>query len=334
MRKVTHGAARARFGFAAIALALLTTPACDDDSTGPFPSRNPAVDMEIFTIPANSPFLVLRDQSLRLLAVPTDAAGMWVDAPITWSSSNSNVATVSSDGVLTAVGNVNPSNVDTITVTATGGGQTVTQSVIIRRFPAVASVAVSNLTPFLAAGQTVQLTGTARDAAGVTIAGRDLQWASSAPAVASVSQTGLVTAHSSGTANITATAIEEGEPIVGTRVVTVPAVLTPGSIVAPNISEGSYGQYVIMVPAGTAQLVVQISGGTGDTDMYLYAPNTIPGAASNVDAGSGFTCRPWAFGSEETCTVNNPAPGAWGLRLLAYQGDGLVSGLSVTVTLN
>jgi hypothetical protein len=331
MRKFTHGATR--LGTAAVAAAVLMTAACDD-ATAPWPSRGPATEMAIYTIPAGQPYLLLRGQSLRLLGVATDASGTWVDQPVTWSSSNDAIATISSDGVLTAVGNVNVTEVDTITVTAQSAGRTAERRVIIRRFPAVASIVMSG-SVYIAPGQTVQLTATPRDAANVAIEGRSVTWTSSNTGIATVTQTGAVTRVGTGMVTITASAVEEGQTIQATWVMNAQAPqLTAGAFVPPTIADGTFAEYMIVVPAGTNLLRIAISGGTGDTDMYLYAPGSRPGAATSTDAGSGWHCRPWAIGSTETCTVSNPTAGTWGLRLLAYGGDGAVTGLNVVVTVD
>ncbi len=80
------------------------------------------------------------------------------------------------------------------------------------------TVAVSPSTAELTAvGATVQLTVEVRDQNGNALAGATVTWASSAPAVATVSSAGLVTAAGNGTATITATA----GPASGTATVTV-----------------------------------------------------------------------------------------------------------------
>src|SRR5256886_15097719 len=59
--------------------------------------------------------------------------------------------------------------------------------------PAVASVAVAPSTSSLTVGDTVRLAATVEDARGNVLSARVVTWASSNPAVATVSRTGLVT---------------------------------------------------------------------------------------------------------------------------------------------
>jgi hypothetical protein len=337
MPKVMLRAPVARLPLVMAAMSVLALAACDD-AVDPFPSRGPATGLEIHRIPASAPNVVLRGQTLRLLGVPVDTmTGAWVDVPVTWTSSNPAIATVEPNaqghGVVTAVGNVNPTNVDTITITATAGGLTTTQRVIIRQFPAVASVGITPVSPFYAPGQTIQLTATPRDAGGTPIPGHTPVWGTSNAQVATVSSTGLVTIVGEGTANITARVTEDEGPVTGSTPVSVAPTLTSGELRAVGaIPDGSWRDFTIVVPAGATSLVVQISGGSGgDVDLYVFSPGTTPGAAPGF---AGFACRPFLIGSTETCTIAAPAPGTWGIRAHAFPGDGNVAALNVRATVN
>lgn len=73
-------------------------------------------------------------------------------------------------------------------------------------FVPVTSIAVAPTTASIAVGATRQLTASALPAE----AGQNVTWSSSAPGVATVSSTGLVTAVAAGTATITATSVSDG----------------------------------------------------------------------------------------------------------------------------
>ncbi len=83
--------------------------------------------------------------------------------------------------------------------------------------PAVAEVVVTPDAATLVSGGTAVLSAAVRDAAGNTLAGRDVSWTTSNAAVATVSSNGLVTAVSQGSATITAAS--EGKS--GTAAITV-----------------------------------------------------------------------------------------------------------------
>src|SRR5256884_5809203 len=75
--------------------------------------------------------------------------------------------------------------------------------------PAVASVAVAPSTSSLTVGDTLRLVATVKDASGNVLTDRVVTWASSDPAVATVSGTGLVTALRAAAQQVTITATSE-----------------------------------------------------------------------------------------------------------------------------
>ncbi|HEY8311329.1 MAG TPA: Ig-like domain-containing protein [Gemmatimonadaceae bacterium] len=159
-------------------------------------------------------------QSASLTATATDASGNVLSGrSITWSSSNSAVATISAQGLVKAIG------AGTATVTAASEGKSAdAQIVVTSPTPVpVASVAVSPSSSTIAIGATATLSATVRDANGATLSGRTVTWSSSAPQIATVSGSGVVTAVASGNATITATS--EGRS--GSATITIPAPIPP-----------------------------------------------------------------------------------------------------------
>ena len=117
---------------------------------------------------------------------------------VAWSSSNSAVATVTDGGVVTGVA---PGSVS---ITATSEGRSGSASLTVVPAP-VTTVVVSAPSTTLVTARTLQAAVQLRDERGNTLAGRAVTWSSSAPTVATVNETGLVTGVSSGTVTITAT---------------------------------------------------------------------------------------------------------------------------------
>jgi uncharacterized protein YjdB len=137
-------------------------------------------------------------QTATLVATTKSANGtVLTGRTVTFSSDNVNVALVSSDGVVMAVA---PGEA---TITAMSEGQSATATVTVQ--PTVASVAVSPNEVSVRRNGTVQLSATAYDASNHVILGRTVTWTSSDNHLATVSDTGLVTARRSGTVTITAT---------------------------------------------------------------------------------------------------------------------------------
>ena len=113
-----------------------------------------------------------------------------------WGSSNSAVATVNSSGLVTAKAN----GTATITATTTDGGKKASCTVTVTT--PTSGVSISPTTSTIIKGQTRQLTATVAPS---SASNKSVSWSSSNDTVATVSSTGLVTAKSAGTADITVT---------------------------------------------------------------------------------------------------------------------------------
>ena len=156
---------------------------------------------------------------------------MLTGRPVTWSSSNTGIATVSATGLVSPTG-ANDSG--TVTITATSGGINGTATVTIAQDP-VATVTVAPPTSTISATQTQQLTATLKDAGGTVLTGRAVTWTTSDPTIATVSATGLVSptgANDSGIVTITATS----GGVNGTATVTVAPDPVASVTVAPPSS--------------------------------------------------------------------------------------------------
>ncbi len=130
--------------------------------------------------------------TLTATVLPADAT----DKTVTWSSSNSSVATVSG-GVVTAVGE------GTATITASAGGKTAQCTVTVnKKIIEVTEVSLSQTSLTLDEGESATLTATVLPADATD---KTVTWSSSNSSVATVSG-GVVTAVGEGTATITASA--------------------------------------------------------------------------------------------------------------------------------
>jgi uncharacterized protein YjdB len=150
-------------------------------------------------------------QRESLTSVMRDANGVVVtDRTVTWSSSNTAVATVAPDGWVTAVAP------GVATVTATSEGRSGSANINVVPMP-VGSVTVSPASSTVQTGETKTLSATVRDTSGAVVTDRVMTWSSSDETIATVSSAGVVTGVSAGTATITATS--EGKS--GSAAVTV-----------------------------------------------------------------------------------------------------------------
>lgn len=137
---------------------------------------------------------------------------------------------------------------------------------------AVATVSVTPATAQVVAGQTVPLTATPRDAAGVALSGRAASWSSGATAVASVDGSGVVTGVTAGTATITATV----GGVSGSAIVTVTPVPVATVTLAPvtvSIEAGASGSITATArdAAGSALTDRPVTWATSSTAVATVA---------------------------------------------------------------
>jgi hypothetical protein len=134
---------------------------------------------------------------------------------VSWTSADHGVATVSSQGLAAGA------SVGSTTITATSEGKQGAATLSVSAIP-TASVTVAPGSATIATGSTVQMTATARDAAGNVLPGRTPSWTSQDPGIASVDAAGLVTGEAAGNTSVTATI--EGKSASAAIEVTAPAV--------------------------------------------------------------------------------------------------------------
>ena len=162
--------------------------------------------------------------TVTLSAATLDASGKTLTGrAITWSTSSGAVATVTTSGVVTAIG------AGTATITATSEGQsgTATITVTAPTSPApppagakLTSLVVSPANAAMQTGQTLDFAATPLDQYGHAMSNVSVTWSSSAPKTASVRSlnptTARVTANKSGYVTITASAgsVHTDVPIV------------------------------------------------------------------------------------------------------------------------
>ena len=208
-------------------------------AVGPRPVASVSVTPATASLPVGA--------TLQLAAVPEDSAGgALTGRPVTWASSDIDVASVSTSGRVTA------GAAGSATVTATSEGKAGSATVTVTLVP-VAAVVVSPATAALPVGGTVQLTVSLSDANDNTLTGRPVAWSTSAPTVATVSRSGLVTGKAAGSATITATS--EGK--TGSAAVTVTLVPVASVVVSPA---------TLTLPVGSAaQLIVTLKDASGRT---------------------------------------------------------------------
>ena len=146
-----------------------------------------------------------------LVARVYDAAdNILPEAKVFWSTQDPTVVAINQLGVVTAVG------AGTGQLAASSGGLSRTIAVTVSQ-PPIALVRITPPAGNVVIGATLTLVGEALDGTGTVLPNRPLEWSSSAPAIATVNASGVVTGVSVGQSTISAT----GEGRTGTAIVTV-----------------------------------------------------------------------------------------------------------------
>lgn len=224
---------------------------------------------------------------------------------ITWSSSNTYIATVPSTGVVSATtGNTTSIRVGvtgtgngtaTITANASGYGVSGTSSVVVTT--RVQSVKLNTRNANLAIGQTYQAVATISPG---TATNQDVTWTSSSPTVATVDADGLITAVRNGTATIRVTTVDGGK----FATLTVP-VVTPvtGVAVSPTtltLNRGATSRLVTTITPPFASNV----GIRWSSSNTRVATVTTAGVVRGVAVGTAtITVRTNSGGLTSTCVV-------------------------------
>ena len=232
-------------------------------------------------------------QTTQLTASPLDGTGVPQPRDVVYSSSAPTIVSVSSTGLVTAVG------AGTATITATSESKT--GSVTITVTPPI-PVVVTPATSLVGAGGTRQLTVVLRDpVTGAILTGQTITYTSSDTAIAKVSSSGLVSVARGGSATITATSSGRSGTATVTSIVTnnTPVVIAGDS--ASSIS------YYVNVPAGATKLTVTLANSTSDdADIEVYNP-------SNTQV-----CTSGNTASNESCVITSPVVGLYRVRIIGY----------------
>ncbi len=188
-----------RFVFTACVMSWFALVSCGkDSSTKPPAPETPAVPARISITPASNIFTAL-GQTVQLSATVIDSNNRHIlDPPVSWSSSNPAVVTVSAQGVITAEKN------GTAKITASVGSISANADIQVSQV-AVRITIRSSATVLTALGQTLELDAVVHDFNNQIVEYAEVSWNSDDPDVVTVDGQGVITAVKNGIAEITAT---------------------------------------------------------------------------------------------------------------------------------
>jgi uncharacterized protein YjdB len=280
--------------------------------------------------------VTIRQEGAVALTATVIAGGVpAVGRTVTWSTSNAAVATVSSSGVVAGLTN------GTATITATSEGVSGTTQITVFGSPVIATVTITPVAPsttFYAVGQTGTFTTTSRAGSGTEIGGTTPVWSSSAETVATITQGGVITVVGAGKTTLSATVDNGiGVNVVGSlEIEAAPALVSGAAVAVPGFAAGAFQLYAFVIPAGTTSMTITTTGGTGDSDLYLFPPGVTPGTftAANFPPWPNTTAalRSGNSGNGELVTAATPAAGTYRVYVHAWVPAGAVAGLSLTAT--
>ena len=234
--------------------------------------------------------------------VYSTTGGILTNRAVTWSSDNPGIATVTSAGVVTGVAGGATSIRATVDNKSGVALVTVSQA-------AVATVQITPAALSVAVGTTGTLTATMRSAAGAVLTGRAVIWTSTATSVATVSQSGVVTGVTVGTAIIVAASEGKQQSITVT--------VTP----APQATFAS------IAPGGTHSCALDNAGKAfcwGSSQFGQVGNTAIAGIAlTPVQVTSALTFASIASGMYHSCALTAAGVAyCWGWNLKGQLGDG------------
>ena len=251
--------------------------------------------------------------TFQFMATALTSDGMTIsDVTYTWSSDDTEVATMDETGLVTAIA------AGTAMITASADGITsMPVAVVVQDIPPeVASIVVdmSSLMDMpalmLVVGETHQFMAVARTSDGTMIGGVKFEWSSDDTEVATVDMTGLVSAVGAGMADITAMIDEiTSEPIMVTVEEPPPVVnsitVSPGSA---TINRGSTRQFTATARTADNMVVpdVTFSWTSSNTSVATISSN---GLARGIGTGSTeITASSGDISGSATLTVREPPP--------------------------
>ena len=243
--------------------------------------------LSTITVSGGSPLAAGQSEQLAAQGSYTDTTTQVLTTQVSWQSSDTTVATVSSGGMLHSL------KAGTVTVTATMNSVSGTAGVTVSS-AVLTTINVGAPNPSLASGATEQLTATAvySDNTSQSVTSQ-VTWQSSDATVASVAVSGVLTALKTGNVTVTAT----WNSVSGTAGVSVTAPSLSSIVVTPVAFSIASGQSKQLSALGT------YSDGTSQ-DVTSQATWNSSTAAATVDA-SGLVTGSSAGTSTITATIGS-----------------------------
>ena len=288
---------------------LIAVAACSDSTatrevyTSSGPIALPAGPVATIQVTPSKAMLRIGTSS-RLTALAKDASGLVVsNVPVSWRSSDTTVATVSDSGMLRA------KSVGSTSVIASADNVSASASIAVSSVP-VASIAVSLGSSSIQVGSTTIASAVTKDSSGAVLSDRIIAWSSSAPSVATVNSSGVVTGVSAGSATIIATS----EGIVGNASISIttpppaPVASVTVTLNAPSLTPGQSTQATVVLKDAAGNTL------TGRTVTWTSSAPSVATVSSSglvqalVAGSTSITATSGGISGQATLTVTATPP--------------------------
>jgi hypothetical protein len=247
--------------------------------------------------------------TVQLQVTPVDAQGSYVFCapPLTVTSTDPSVATVSSTGLVTGIG------AGKVVIRASAGGKSDSATVTVVN-TTIASVSIQRAPASLLVGQTVGLAVLARDNEGNVITPQWTGWRTDDATIATVAPSGMLIAVGEGTATVTA----EAEGL--TNSVRIPITRDAPAVRFLQIASG-FEHTCAIVSGGRFADGTAFCWGNGTSGQLGIGQIGVTGTPYPVSGGLTFSFI--AAGDNTSCALNaNGESYCWGANEAGQLGDG------------
>lgn len=210
-------------------------------ASGSFTCTVTVVDVTSISIPNTKTMTIGENYTFTPTIYQTGAT-----TTLKWSSSDTSIASISSSGVLTAIG------LGTATITCTAHNGVSTQCLVTVNPRLASSISLNASTAELVSGEQLKLTATLLPA---NTTNKTVTWITSNPSIATVDDNGLVTAISPGQCSITATTADGSNKTASCFINVLSNVL--------------YAENAVGVSSGTLVLPIQLDNSASITGLQF-----------------------------------------------------------------
>ena len=289
-------------------LLLVAISGCGGGGGGGGSTTTTKTLVSIAVTPANPNIAAGTNQQFSATGTYSDSTTQDLTNSVTWTSSDTGVATIVAGGLATAIA------AGSTTITAASGGVLGATSLTVTSTTLV-SIAVTPANPSIAMGTTQQFTatGTFSNSSNQNIT-TSVTWSSTASSVATVSNTGIATPVAAGTTTITAVSgtISASTTLTVTAATLVSIAVTPAN---PSVALGTTEQF-------TATGTFSSSSTQNITASVTWSSTASSVATISNTAGSNGNATPVAAGTTTITALSGNISGTTTLTVTAPSAPG------------